>query len=108
MLASIGSVSFRTTGARLSIDNEELIDNDGTHGASALSASAVLSRGVHTMHVSYYQGPRYTVALVLAVAAPGATWRIFNTDDFIPPKDPAEWVTGNISEVLHSTPFGDR
>ena len=30
-------------GARLSIDNEELIDNDGIHAASALSASAFLS-----------------------------------------------------------------
>jgi len=93
-------------GARLSIDDEELIDNDGIHAASALSASAVLSRGTHRIHVSYYQGPRYTVALVLAVAAPGAGWRIFNTDDFAPPKDPAEWVTGSISGVSHSSPFG--
>lgn len=91
-------------GARLSIDDQELIDNDGIHAASALSASAVLSRGIHTIHVSYYQGPRFTVALVLAVASPEAAWRIFNTDDFMPPKDPAEWVTGNISQVLHSAP----
>lgn len=93
-------------GSRLSVDNQELIDNDGTHSASALSASAFLSRGAHTIHVSYYQGPRYTVALVLSIAAPGAPWRIFNTDDFAPPKDPAEWVTGSIREVRHSVPFG--
>jgi Mn2+/Fe2+ NRAMP family transporter len=41
-------------------------------------------------------------ALVLAVGAPGAAWRIFNTDDFLPPKDPAEWVSGKISDVRHS------
>jgi len=93
-------------GARLSIDNEELIDNDGIHPASALSASAFLSRGIHTIHVSYFQGPRFAVALVLEIAAPGAKWRVFSMDDFIPPKDPAEWVTGKISEVQHSTPFG--
>jgi hypothetical protein len=86
-------------GARLSIDNEELIDNDGIHAALALSASAFLSRGIHTIHVSYFQGPRFVVALVLEVAAPEAAWRVFNTDDFIPPKDPAEWVTGKIREV---------
>jgi len=96
-------------GARLSIDSQEVIDNDGIHAATALSGSAFLSRGIHTIRVSYHQGPRFTVALVLSVAAPGGPWRIFNTDDFPPPKDPAEWVTGSISQVLHSeTPFGDR
>jgi hypothetical protein len=108
---SEGQYRFRLLsddGARLSIDKEELIDNDGIHAASALSASAFLSRGIHTIRVSYFQGPRFVVALVLEVAAPGAAWRVFNTDDFIPPKDPAEWVTGKISEVRHSTSFGDE
>jgi hypothetical protein len=95
-------------GSRLSVDNQELIDNDGTHSAAALSASAFLSRGIHTLRVSYYQGPRYTVALVLAVAAPEAAWRIFNTDDFAPPQDPTEWITGSIGEVRHSVPFGGQ
>ncbi len=74
-----------------------------------MSASAFLSRGVHTMRVAYYQGPRFVVALVLAVGAPGAAWRIFNMDDFLPPKDPAEWVSGKISDVRHSVnPNGKR
>ena len=95
-------------GARLAIDQRELIDNDGIHSASALSGSALLSRGVHTIRVSYYQGPRYTVALVLAVAAPGGGWRIFDTDDFLPPQDPAEWISGNIREVRHSSALDGR
>jgi hypothetical protein len=106
---SEGQYRFRLLsddGARLSIDNEELINNDGLHPASALGASAFLSRGIHTIHVPYFQGPRFEVALVLEIAAPGASWRVFNTDDFIPPKDPAEWVTGSIGKVQHSTPFG--
>jgi hypothetical protein len=89
-------------GAKLSIDNRELIDNDGRHGPSALSASAFLSRGAHNVHVAYFQGPRFTVALVLAIAAPGADWQIFDTDNFLPPKDPGEWIEGSISEVKHS------
>ncbi len=89
-------------GSRLSIDGQELIDNDGVHAALALSASAFLSRGIHALRVTYFQGPRFEVALVLRVGAPGADWRIFNTDDFLPPKDAAEWVTGQISEVRHS------
>ena len=89
-------------GARLRIDDKELIDNDNTHAPSAVSASAFLSRGIHRIHVSYFQGPRFTVALVLAVAPPDSDWRIFNTDDFLPPKDPTLWVDGSISEVRHS------
>jgi hypothetical protein len=93
-------------GARLSIDGKELIDNDGPHRAVAVTARAYLTRGVHTIHVPYYQGPRFTVALVLAVAAPGGAWRIFDTGDFAPPKDPAAWVTGSVRDVVHSV--GDR
>ena len=94
-------------GARLTIDKKELIDNDGTHAPLALSASAFLSRGVHTIRVSYFQGPRFTVALVLAVGPPGGAWRIFNTDEFLPPKDPSQWVNGDITDVRRSVnPYG--
>ena len=55
-------------GARLRIDNKLLIDNDGVHRANAASSSATLSQGVHEIRVEYFQGPRFTVALVLAVA----------------------------------------
>jgi len=93
-------------GERLRIDNKELIDNDGTHQAMAVSASAFLSRGVHSIRVSHFQGPRYQVALVLAVAPAGGEWRIFNTDDFQPPKDPSQWIDGSISEVRHGLNYG--
>jgi hypothetical protein len=66
--------------ARMGIDGRELIDHDGIHAASALSASAFLSRGAHTLRISYFQKPRFTVALVQAVAAPASAWRIVNTD----------------------------
>ncbi len=89
-------------GAKLFIDDEEVIDNDGTHHAYAVSASASRSRGVHTIRVPYYQGPRFIVALVLAIGPPGAPWRIFTLEEFPPPKDPAEWSPGKISEIRHS------
>ncbi|HUB79236.1 MAG TPA: PA14 domain-containing protein [Bryobacteraceae bacterium] len=93
-------------GSRLYVDHQELVDNDGIHSATALSARAVLTRGMHAIQVSYFQGPRFTVALVLAVAGPAAEWRIFNTDDFIPPVNSADWVTGRIRDIHHSVPFG--
>jgi hypothetical protein len=93
-------------GARLSIDDAELIDNDGIHAATALSASAWLTRGIHRMRVAYFQGPRFTVALVLSVAAQDGAWRVFNTDEFVPPQDQAEWVKGSIRDVKHSTMYG--
>jgi hypothetical protein len=42
--------------------------------------------------VSYFQGPREEVALVLPVATPGEEWRIFSTDEFKPPPDPTTWA----------------
>jgi hypothetical protein len=86
-------------GAKLWLNDKLVINNDGIHAARAFSAEATLTRGVHQIRVSYYQGPRFTVALVLAVAPPGEPWRIFHTDDFKPPKDPDQWVEGKITGV---------
>jgi hypothetical protein len=90
-------------GARLTIDDKLVINNDGVHAALAASAAATLSRGSHRIKVDYFQGPRFTVALVLAVARPGEPWRLFNTNDFKPPNDPAEWKPGKISEIKPQT-----
>ena len=95
-------------GARLVIDKKEVIDNDGTHAPEAVSGSAVLTRGVHHIEVSYFQGPRFQVALVLAIGPPGVGWRIFNTDDFLPPKDPTEWVDGKVHEVKRGVSYRNR
>jgi hypothetical protein len=90
-------------GARLWINDELLVNNDGVHMARAVSASATLTRGVHQIRVSYFQGPRFTVALVLAVAPVNEPWRIFHTDDFKPPKDPDQWVNGKVQDVSRQT-----
>ena len=90
-------------GARLEVNNKLVIDNDGVHSSFAISAGAMLSRGVHEIKVEYFQGPRYTVALVLAIGIPGEHWRIFDTRDFKPPLDPALWVKGKISDIKPQT-----
>jgi len=90
-------------GARLKLHDKLIIDNDGIHAAMAVSGGAKLTRGVHEIKVEYFQGPRFTVALVLAVAPPGEPWRILNMGDFKPPKDPDEWHKGKISEIQRQT-----
>ena len=75
-------------GANLYIDQELVIDNDGQHPPKEMVGAVPLSRGVHEIRVSYFQGPRFHVALVLKMAAPGGQLRIFNTDEMKPPPSP--------------------
>jgi len=78
-------------GARLYIDDEVIADNDGLHPPAERSASLQLAGGVHKIRVSYFQGPRFGVALVLLIAGPGEELRVFNTDEFKPPSDSETW-----------------
>jgi hypothetical protein len=55
-------------------------------------ASLQLAGGIHNIRVSYFQGPRDTVALVLLIAAPGEDYRVFNTEEFKPPPNPETWA----------------
>ena len=90
-------------GAKLYLNNEVVIDNDGVHNARAVSGSATLTRGVHEIRVEYFQGPRFTVALVLAVSPPGKPWHIFNMNEFKPPNDPEQLQKGEISDIRPTT-----
>jgi hypothetical protein len=86
-----GAYGFALTaddGANLYIDRELVIDNDGQHPPRERIGVAHLSYGVHEIRVSYFQGPRYQVALVLKMAPPGEELRIFNTDEMKPPPSP--------------------
>lgn len=77
-------------GSKLYIDHHLIIDDDGIHGPFGCSALVELERGIHDIRVSYFQGPRYEVALILSVQKPGAPWRIFDTTDFMPPPESAK------------------
>jgi hypothetical protein len=78
-------------GSRMYVDDREIIDDDGIHAAQRRAGSVELSGGIHQIRVSYFQGPRDEVALVLQVAGPGERFRIFSTDQFKPPPNTDDW-----------------
>jgi hypothetical protein len=78
-------------GAKLYIDDQVIIDNDGIHPPLWKAGSAELAGGLHRIRVSYFQGPKWAIALVLKVAGPGQQLRVFSTDEFKPPPDPGQW-----------------
>lgn len=60
--------TFRMTsddGAKLYIDDQLVIDNDGVHPATPKEGSVELGEGKHDIVVEYFQGPRYKMALLL-------------------------------------------
>jgi hypothetical protein len=52
-------------GAILYLDQEKLVDNDGQHETRERTGRSNLTAGVHNFRVSYFQGPRYSLALEL-------------------------------------------
>lgn len=86
-----GFILTSDDGARLYIDDQLVVDNDGAHPPRDESGSVSLSPGIHGMRVSYFQGPRFEVALVLKVAPPGEELRVFSTEEFKPPLHPETW-----------------
>lgn len=75
-------------GSALYIDGKRIIDNNGTHQAVTVGGAAKLTHGLHQMRVTYFQGPRYEVALKLEVAGPKEKWRIFSMEEFCPREEP--------------------
>lgn len=87
-------------GANLFINGKRVIDNDGIHPPAPRVSSVDLTRGRHEMQVQYFQGPRFSVALVLEYALPGNTYfEVFDTSRFLPPGDPALWTDGKIKSI---------
>lgn len=85
-------------GSRLYIDDQLIADNDGLHEALDRHCSIRLNRGVHRIRVSYFQGPRMQVALILRVAGPGEELRVFSTEEFKPPPNPEKWQETDAGE----------
>jgi hypothetical protein len=78
-------------GSKLYIDGKQIINNDGLHGEQTVPGQVTLKTGVHQIRVSYFQGPRYHLSLVLTVKGPDdPESRVFHTDDFRPPADASE------------------
>ncbi len=64
-------------GSLLFIDNNSVINNDGLHEVKEKSAAVYLTKGSHTVHIKYFQGPRYHIALELFWKVPGAASRSY-------------------------------
>jgi hypothetical protein len=78
-------------GSILYIDDKRVIHNDHQHPVLEKEGRIKLKTGVHRIRVSYFQGPRFYVALVLRVAGPrDRELHLFHADDFKPPAD-APW-----------------
>jgi len=66
-------------GARLWIDGMPIVDNDGIHPPRSQSGNTQLTAGEHELFVSYFQGPRYDVALQLFVTPPDGSERLLSS-----------------------------
>jgi hypothetical protein len=87
-------------GSKLYIDNRVIIDNDGVHSPLRMDNVVKLEGGLHNIRVSYFQGPRYTVCLMLAVSGPGESGvRPFNINEFKPPANPEDWKFGSPEDI---------
>ena len=74
-------------GSKLYIDGKQIINNDGIHAIQTETGSAKLKVGSHRIRVSYFQGPRAHLALMLGVAREKEDqFRVFNMRDFRPPR----------------------
>lgn len=86
-------------GSKLYIDDKRVIDDDGIHPMMVEQGRINLSGGIHRIRISYFQGPGDAVALILAVARPGEDWRVFSTNEFRPPRNPADWKYGDPNDL---------
>jgi hypothetical protein len=59
-------------GAVLSIDDENVIENDGIHALTPVATRIKLEKGLRNFRVRYFQGPGPDLALMLAWKKPGA------------------------------------
>jgi hypothetical protein len=76
-------------GAKVYIDDKLVVSDDTPHSPRHSKGKIQLNTGTHGIRVSYFQGPRIEVALVLLVKPPRRGWRLFDTRDFPTPEEPA-------------------
>jgi hypothetical protein len=93
-------------GSRLFLDDIPVIDNDCMHPPDLRVAAVELQGGVHHIRVSYFQGPRDCLSLVLAMAGADHQWKVFSTKDLKPPTNPDEWhfMAQNAVSIVPVTP----
>ncbi|MNT76974.1 PA14 domain protein [compost metagenome] len=77
---------YSDDGSRLYINGQLVIDNDGVHSPSSVTAELTLNPGLHDIRVDYFQGPGSALALQLfwETAAYG-TWYPIYPEVQVPP-----------------------
>ena len=95
-------------GSKLYIDGKQVIDNDGVHPLKSEYCQMTLKGGIHRIRVSYFQGPANRLALILGIRRPDEEWRIFNTNEFRPPRNPADWKYGDPNDLPTDPNDGKR
>ncbi|MBI2392419.1 MAG: hypothetical protein HYV09_22730 [Deltaproteobacteria bacterium] len=63
-------------GARVVIDGQQVVANDGLHPPTESQGQTLLNAGDHQLVVEYFQGPKYEIALQIWVTAPGGAPKI--------------------------------
>ena len=81
-------------GAILSIDGQDVINNDGIHAASPETAKVKLDKGLRNFRVRYFQGPGFGLALILGWRKPGAA-----DFDYLPRKLIGRPPAGTLAEL---------
>ncbi len=79
-VAEAGEYGFRISsddGAKLTIDGQEVVDNDGQHAPKEARGKVQLAKGDHPMVLQYFQGPRFQINLQLWVTPPGKAEELF-------------------------------
>ena len=58
-------------GSILTVDDVEVINNDGIHAPAPVAATVQMAKGLRNFRVRYFQGPGQGLALMLAWRKPG-------------------------------------
>lgn len=98
-----GTYKFRIKsddGAILTIDGDDVVDNDGLHPPAVADGEVYLTEGVHNFVIRYMQGPRYHINLQTYVMFPDDdAYRIFSAKDFQP--------DSLLNNTVESSPFNN-
>jgi hypothetical protein len=71
-------------GADLYIDDRRIISDDGIHPPQTAKGAVMLGPGRHTMHLPYFEGPKY-VNLILQVKPPNGPLGVFDIRNYARP-----------------------
>jgi hypothetical protein len=81
-----GHYTFRLLsddGAKLYIDHNLVVDNDGVHGPGSRLGDKQLDGSRHSFRLEYFQGPQTQIALQLFATLDKETEQVFPGDNFI-------------------------